>query len=192
MSNFVVSNPSQSDLAKDIWADGKPIQQNYVKDGDGTVLFSSSKLDGAGNETISGDHLKIVSSKEAIQKILHFLQYDDVKVASEVDLPEISSDNAMVISTDLNTHLILTDLSGKVLGEADNILVRFNPHVGVYKFNILPKESGEAVLDAMLVGQTKELISGHKNIKLNKNARQTFLLTYLGKNTDSIRIIPYQ
>lgn len=192
LSNFVVSNPPPSDLAKDIWADGKPIKNNFVKDGDGTVLSSSSKLDGAGNETVNENHLKIVSSREAIQKILLFLQYDGVKVASEVDLPEINSDNAMVISTDLSTHLILTDLSGKVLGEADNILVRYNPHIGVYKFSIIPKESGEAVLDAMFIGQIKEYSSRREKIKLNKNVRQTFLLTYLGKNTNSIRIMPFQ
>lgn len=191
LSNFVVSNPPPSDLAKDVWADGKPIKNNFVKDGDGTVLSSSSKLDGAGNETVNENHLKIVSSKEAIQKILLFLQYDDVKVANKVDLPEISY-NAMVISTDLSTHLILSDLSGKVIEEADNILVRYHPHIGVYKFSIIPKESGEAVLDAMFIGQAEEYINTLKKIRLIKNVRQTFIISYLGKNTDSIRIIPFQ
>lgn len=192
LSNFVVSNPPPSDLAKDIWADGKPIKNNFVKDGDGTVLSSSSKLDGAGNETVNENHLKIVSSKEAIQKILHFLQFDDVKIASEIDLPEIDSDMALVISTDLSTHLILTDLSGKVIEEADNILVRYHPHIGVYKFSIIPKESGEAVLDAMFIGQAEKYINTLKKIRLIKNVRQTFIISYLGKNTSSIRIIPFQ
>ncbi|OGG22354.1 hypothetical protein A3D03_06685 [Candidatus Gottesmanbacteria bacterium RIFCSPHIGHO2_02_FULL_40_13] len=192
LSNFVVSNPSTSDLAKDIWADGKPMKNNFVNAGDGTVLISSSRLDGADNETVTGDHLKIVSSKEGIQKILHFLQYDEVKVADALDLPEISSDNAIIISTDLSTHIILTDLSGKVLERGDNILVRYNPRVGVYKFSIIPAESGEAVLDTMFIGQTKEYINTVEKIRLIKNVRKTFLLTYLGKNTDSIRIIPYR
>ncbi|MBI3955029.1 alpha/beta hydrolase [Candidatus Gottesmanbacteria bacterium] len=192
LSNFIVSNPQPSDLAKDIWADGKPIQQNLVKDGDGTVLTSSSQLDGAGNETVSENHLKIVSSKEAIQKILHFLQYDNIKVAGEVDLPEISSDNAMVISTDLNTHIILSDLSGKVLGEADNVLVRFNPRVGVYKFTIIPAVSGETVLDTMFIGQSHKYLNALEKIRLDKNVKKTYLVSYLGKNMDSIRIIPFR
>ena len=96
----------------------------------------------------------------------------------------------MVISTDLNSHLILTDLSGKVLDEAESILVHFKPPAGVYKFSIMPEENGEAILDAMIIGQNDKYLNAQEKIRFYKNVRQTFLLTYLGKKTDSIRIIP--
>ena len=172
--NFIISDPSSAELAKDNWTDGKPIMSSVIKDGDGTVLNSSSKLDGTNNEMISADHLEIVSSQDAIKKILHLLQYDGIKVASEINLPEINSDMAMVISTDLNTHLILSDLSGKVIEEADNILVRFNPRVGIYKFSIIPIESGETVLETMFIGQSHKYLSALEKIRLDKNVKKNF------------------
>jgi len=47
---FAVSNPNKKDQAKGLWVDGKPTR-TYFRDGDGTVLLSSSQIPGSNAKT---------------------------------------------------------------------------------------------------------------------------------------------
>ncbi|MBI3379911.1 alpha/beta fold hydrolase, partial [Candidatus Gottesmanbacteria bacterium] len=124
---FDVTNPSIRESAYGDWVDGKPIGNEKIDSGDGTILNTSSQLEGVNNEKISGNHGEIISSATGITKILNFLGITGIPIAPAVILPEETAKTALMISLDQPVKIKITDPKGNTSETKENISVSFNP-----------------------------------------------------------------
>lgn len=66
-------NPTNREITRGEWLDGKTLKSKFTKSGDGTVLNLSSTLDDAENITIQGNHTEIIQSRTGINTIMRML-----------------------------------------------------------------------------------------------------------------------
>lgn len=185
-----VTPATGTDKTNGDWTDGKPAGKEYTKSGDGTVLGISSQVIGASNETINGNHGEIVYSDEAITRIMQFLDLPKVSPAKAISVPEETSQKLLTISLDQPAKMQLTDPKNKKgITEEENIIVSYNPEIGLYKLSILPNISENAYLN---ISQTDGINSESKTYKINlrKNKVAEYLLVYLPSQTTVPKLIP--
>lgn len=185
-----IINPTIRESVFGDWIDGKPIGNEKVIAGDGTVLNFSSQIDGINNQIISGHHGDIVASTEAIQKILSFLGLDGISPAPAMVIPEEISEKAFTISLDQNARIKITDPRGKILESRENIFVSFNPPAGLYRLEIIPTNSSDSLLHLSQIEKGKEAIDKSFSLSLTKNRPSRFYLIYNPNNTSPLNLIP--
>ncbi len=185
-----VVDPSAQDLAKGNWIDGKPIEKNYSLEGDGTVLQLSSMIEGADNLIISGNHSQIVSSTTALNQILKFLNLEKIKPAEEKFVPELTSENALSISIDSQAKLKAADPQNIIKQNEEQIIIFFNPKIGIYHLEILPKETIKSNISFIFIDKNQQSISKNYEINLKKNKLKKFLLIFNSLSKSFFNLIP--
>jgi len=185
---LTIVNPSAVDKALGDWTDGKPVGKENIKEGDGTVLGLSSKVNAVNNITIDGNHGEIVSSDKAIREILDFLGLSQVQPAEKLAVPEETSDKTLTISINQPAKMQLTDPKSKSTQSSENIVVVFNPQAGVYKLSLVPSQTASANL---YISQSDDNNYNDKLIKLKlvKNKPVNYLLIYNPQKTSLPKII---
>lgn len=124
-----VKNPSSRDDRLGIWIDGKPIRRHTNRLGDGTVLTSSSQLDGALNLISENEnHVQIIKSARSVGQILNFFG-----ISTEAMLPKPEEE--------FNSALVILSPDAEIKFEGDNnirsaegISVILNPRKKDYRF----------------------------------------------------------
>lgn len=134
LSEVVVGDPK-----KDSWVDGKPTQKIWSDAGDGTILNSSSMIEGADNDSIHQDHTNLIGSAEGQQKILEFLGTSPL-----ANTPGIGTnpETSVAIIT-YPAWVWITDPNGNILKDTDGFVIIGNPKSGAYKYILIPKTTGE-------------------------------------------------
>lgn len=185
-----VIEPSQEEKNAGDWLDGRPINNSFVKEGDGTILQLSSSVAGVKNETIPGDHGEIMSGEEGIKKILQFLDLEKVKPAEVVPLPEVTSARALIVSIDKEAKLELTDPKAKTVISQENIIVSYNPVIGDFRLRITPQVTTQAYLHLIQMNKGQEAKSKTTLVNLRKDRPVNFLFSYSPSGQPILQQIP--
>uniref|UniRef100_A0A7C4R4I1 Uncharacterized protein n=1 Tax=candidate division CPR3 bacterium TaxID=2268181 RepID=A0A7C4R4I1_UNCC3 len=183
-----VINPRTRESLSGDWIDGKPVKREKIKEGDGTVLNLSSQIDGVDNKLIGGNHTDIISSDKAIREILKFLDLTDVQPAEKMFIPEETTEKTLTISIDKPATFEFTNQDKKTEKYTDNLVVIFQPKIGIYKLRIIPTETTPANLYLALFDESK-YDENFIKIKMIKDKPINYLLIYKSKS-DLPRIIP--
>lgn len=123
---------SREDIRLGNWMDGKPIGKEYSDFGDGTVLVSSSQIDGAINSTINQTHSGLVGTTEGINQILNFLGSPGVE-----DPPYIEPTSALILIGS-SGNFYITDKDGNVTNSENGMIAIVNPESADYQLQITP------------------------------------------------------
>lgn len=152
--------PTFGDLSAGNWLDGKPVSTITTTEGDGTVLTSSTEIEGATNTTIPGTHTSIVSSQAGITQIQQFLTAGGALAAAntltiqnkptKIEPPVVSS-SLYVIADPANFWLI--DHKGKIVKATDGIIALSNPSAESYTLVIFPKSNSTLVIISQDFGE---------------------------------------
>ena len=115
------------------WTDGKPVGQENVSDGDGTVLTQSVQIPGAfSNNTINQTHTGIIASTEGVGKVLEFLGSPGI-----VDPPYSDPKSALILIGYPGTFWV-TDKNGNTTQSDQGMIALMNPMDGDYQLQIIP------------------------------------------------------
>lgn len=182
--------PSTEEQTAGDWLDGRPVNQETISQGDGTVLQMSSQVEGAKNEIITGNHGEIIAGNQGIQKILQFLDLEKVKPAEAIPIPEETTQRVLMISLDKEAKLELTDPKGKTLISEDNIVVFYNPERGTFRLRITPVVSDQAYLHLIQIERGQEAKSKTYTLHLRKDKPINFLLPYTPFNSSTLQLTP--
>jgi pimeloyl-ACP methyl ester carboxylesterase len=146
-----VISPSKNDLRQGNWTDGKPIGKQYTNQGDGTVLASSSQLEGAINTTINQTHSGLVASTEGMTEILRFLGSPN----SLEDPVYIEPSSALLI-IGYPGNFWVTDPNGNVTQDQAGVVSFINPVSGNYDLRVVPTSTDTLFIIAQFLpnGQT--------------------------------------
>ncbi|MCL5676136.1 MAG: alpha/beta fold hydrolase [Patescibacteria group bacterium] len=86
-----VVQPNAAEKLLGLWPDGKPINNSYASEGDGTILLNSSLEPNALAKTINRtDHSGLIYSDSAIKTIFQYLNRPDISIAVYHPVPEIT------------------------------------------------------------------------------------------------------
>jgi pimeloyl-ACP methyl ester carboxylesterase len=124
------------------WTDGKPVNTITTTEGDGTVLISSSELDGADNRIISANHTTLISSQDGITNILTFLGSTQPTLPAQSST--IPSSGLYVIGYPADFWIM--DPKGKITKDTDGLISFTNPKRGSYKLFITPKQQDSLII----------------------------------------------
>lgn len=178
---ITVLPPDSYDLQNGSWIDGKPISYTYSNLGDGTVLNLSSTIENYPLDYINGDHGQIISSPEAISKITSFIGFPGIKPAQNIP-SEFQSNKTLTLTTGKSIKMDLKNPVNKNIARSDDIIIDFNPTMGVYKTIISPSESGESFLEILLIPAYGDTVSNNVPIQLIKNKKIEILFQLTSKN----------
>lgn len=184
-----VVDPSEKEKQVGDWLDGKPVSNEKINEGDGTILGFSSQLEGGDNKVISGNHGDVVYSTAGIEAILRFLGYPDVKPAEEVPIPEVASKNILAISLGEPIDFKITDPKRNISSSEESLTVQFEPKVGTYRIRIPPTKIKQAFLAIDFIGDDSE-ISQTFTLNLKKDRESQFVLTFTNFKTPTFKIFP--
>ena len=137
----------------------------------------SSQVDSANNKLINGNHGEIIYSDEAVREILNFLGIPSVQPAERLAVPEVQSERVVNISVDQSVKMQLTDPKKKVAESTDDIIVSFNPEVGIYRLRIIPQESKISYLSLTQISD-KSVENRMFRVNFSKNRPVDYLLIY--------------
>lgn len=190
LSYLDVISPSQSDAVKKNWIDGLPVQKYYSSSGDGTVLNTSSSIKGAENFIMPGNHLEIIAQEAGIKKILEWLELGSVKVAAQIETPEIRARNTLTFSLDSKVSMRLTDLRlNRIVAENDEFLTFYNPVRGSYLLKLAPSQTGKNTLVSSVLSETSEEINLETEVDFKNLKPRTFTVIYSQAPKPDLRII---
>ncbi len=147
-----VKDRSALDTKLGNWEDGKPAKTEETLEGDGTVLMTSSQIDGTFNTFINKSHSGLVASPEGIEEILNFLGMPSVtakKITASLTFTEPKS--ALFFLSDAGAFWII-DQQGKTIKDKGGLVAVLNPQSGSYQLRLLPK----AVKSRFIVAQFLE------------------------------------
>lgn len=156
LSQIVVVNPSKTDISLGNWFDGKPINKEYSNNGDGTVLSSSSQIDGAINMTINQTHSGLVGTTEGINKILNFLGSPGVG-----DPPFFEPKSALIL-VGYPGNFYLTDKNGKTSTSKNGMIAIINPKDGDYQLQITPTSQNSTFIVGQFLANGQTLYKEYK------------------------------
>lgn len=145
------------------WIDGKPVKNEIIFTGDGTVLESSSEIHDGINLKISADHTGIINSSQAIKMISGFLQKSSSlnEIHTETAAANISPRSALVI-IGYPAGFWLTDKNNNVIKDTDGIIILVNPDTGNYKLKIQPKNWNTKITIGQFLESGQSKISEYK------------------------------
>jgi len=176
----ITKNLSWIDRVLGNWEYGKPVEMEYVNDGDGTVsvlsAYPEASLSAFGFEL---GHREIVSEDEAISKIMGEL---DLESTSGADFQEDAQDY-LAFYLHSPAHLEVANLpkDDVFLGEDDGklkLIIIANPQVDKeYSVNVVGDEKGEYTLT---VGQISDEQSNWDDYRglTNPGEKDTFLIRF--------------
>ncbi len=183
-----VVNPSFKEKLAGDWLDGKPLNNEKINEGDGTILKFSSQIEGAGNKVISGNHGDVVYATAGIEEILSFLGFFDVKPAEEVPIYELTSKNILAISIDKTVDFKIVNPKGITSLSQENLVVQFEPRTGTYRLKIPPSPISQVELYADFIG-SDQTTSQSFILNLKKDRQSEFILTLTNFRTPSFKLI---
>ncbi|MDO8488317.1 MAG: alpha/beta fold hydrolase, partial [bacterium] len=165
-----IKDPSHSDDRLGIWTDGNPLKRYSNRNGDGTVLVSSSQISGADNRLVDNkNHLQIVSSAQGINQILDFLGMTTVLTSTLTSLESPEPNSALII---LSPDSEVTFESGQNAKSAPGISVIFSPTRKDYRFLIKSKKQRSKMIVAQFLPDNSYL---WKEYQLSPNQRSGYL-----------------
>lgn len=185
-----VTKPNMIDKTLGNWVDGRPIRNIKVQDGDGTVLALSSQITGVSNKQISGNHIDIINSDQALSEILNFLDLGNVAPVAMQAVPENSSNRILLVSIGQNVKMEMVDPSSENTSAKDNIMVFYNPDYGTYHLKITSSDTSD---NKLYISQmdNQNIESKIIPLKLSKNKTVEYLLIYNPKQSAIPKVIQY-
>lgn len=135
--------PSRKDAQQGNWIDGKPASRIYG-DGDGTVLLSSSRLEGAQNTELPLNHGDLVWSAGGIASILNFvngttsLQTFLAQKQSTQTIKATQQTTALLIVFDGASGFV-TDEDGNKTYDSEGQITILDPDDTDYTLTVIPK-----------------------------------------------------
>ncbi|MBI3379993.1 hypothetical protein HY029_04515, partial [Candidatus Gottesmanbacteria bacterium] len=106
-----------------------------------------------------------------------------------VILPEETAKTALMISLDQPVKIKITDPKGNTSETKENISVSFNPMVGLYRLEIIPKESTETYLHISQIPKGQEAQTRSFSLMLKENRPFRFYLIYNPNNPIPVNLI---
>jgi pimeloyl-ACP methyl ester carboxylesterase len=172
-----VVNPSKSDTNQGTWLDGKPVNEEYTNQGDGTVLSASTLIPGAISKNISQDHEGLVASTDGMSEILKFLGYPN----SLADPPYVSPTSALVIVGYPGSFWV-TDKNGNTTQSENGMVAFLNPTDGDYQLQIVPTSTNTTfiIYQSFSNGQTE-----YKEYHLKGLTQTTRIIEFNSKHHQS-------
>lgn len=141
-----VVNASKSDIKNGNWADGKPVGQEFVKQGDGTVLVSSSQLPGSQfSDVINQTHTGLVASTQGISEILKFLGSPPPQ-----DPAFVEPKSALVI-VGYPGNFWIKDKNGNVINSEEGVISIINPADQDYQLQVIPQSSNTLLITSQFL-----------------------------------------
>ncbi|MCX6792065.1 MAG: hypothetical protein NT149_03445 [Candidatus Gottesmanbacteria bacterium] len=135
------------------WSDGKPAKTITTAEGDGTVLVSSSALNGADNRTISASHNALISSQDGINQILDFLSSSNLNLTmqslmlnNKTKPPESPIISSALYVIGYPADFWIMDPKGKITKDTDGLISFTNPKRGSYTAFIAPKQKDSLII----------------------------------------------
>ncbi|MBI2404629.1 alpha/beta fold hydrolase [Candidatus Gottesmanbacteria bacterium] len=153
LHELVVKPPSRLDTRRGDWTDGKPLLRRTTTDGDGTVLLTSSEVDGATYLRVPQPHNGLVSSGQGINEILNFLGMG----ATSVSTASFVEPTSALVIMGYPADLWLTDPAGSMRKDNESLITIFNPRAGSYKLRFLPKGENARLIIAQFLENGKVL-----------------------------------
>lgn len=165
LQSMDVKDQNKKQLQDEVWTDGAPTKKNYSTDGDGTVLTTSSMVEGAVNTVVPQSHIGIVQSSQGIETILSFL--GTPSPLSSVTLWEEPSSALVVMS--YPSLFWVTEPNGKIYRDTDGIVAVINPKKGSYKLLFQPKTLSSKIIIAQFLADGRTFWKEYKhNLPLPK------------------------
>lgn len=140
-----VNDPNNHDQMLGNFLDGRPAGKEHSKEGDGTILSSSSMIPDADNRLISENHTGLIANEAGINEILDFL---DTTVEALSIAPTSEPTSALLI-IGYPSSFWITDPSGKIVKDKENMVSILNPKAGNHRLLLLPHTSNTL----LIVGQ---------------------------------------
>jgi hypothetical protein len=184
LSVIKVIDPTRYDIQLNKWLDGRPVGKEFVDQGDGTVLVSSSQLPGADNQIINQDHSNLVSSTEGMTKILSFLGtapaqgFRFVKPVLAADVQSQTTyiePNSMLVVIGYPGNFWITDKNGNVTQDKNGMITISNPTSGDYQVDIVPQSNNTLFIIAQFLPNNKTL---YKEYHLSNLQPKTRIIVY--------------
>ena len=147
LSQIPVKDPNKKDILQNDWLDGKPAGKTFSTQGDGTVLVSSSMIDGEHNETIHQTHSGLVGSVEGMAKILEFLGTPTTSILSSIYK---EPDSSLILIGYPSTFWV-TDQNGNTKKDKNGMVAFVNPKSGNYKVNLIPQSNNTLFIVAQFL-----------------------------------------
>lgn len=183
---------SDKDLSARNWPDGKPKSKDYSSEGDGTVLYKSSNLDWAEQVAVEGNHGKIVTSKEALKKILAFLNVNPALTENAYEgVTEDGSSFEVTLAVTEPARITVTAPDSRTISAEDGILVLYDPSSGDYRLEITPQENTDGLIHVMetKAGQVEEKFRTYE-VKMGKNQKKTYYFKINRNNFGNVQLTP--
>jgi pimeloyl-ACP methyl ester carboxylesterase len=121
----VIKNPK--------WPDGKPVNQTYTNEGDGTVLLQSAQIpDASSNEILNLSHSEIIGTTEGVNKVLDFLGSPGIAD------PEFIEPNSALVIVGYPGNFWVTDKNGNTTQSEEGVVAIINPQEGDYRLKMSP------------------------------------------------------
>lgn len=115
--------------------------KNKISEGDGTVLLSSSKIEGIDSDEIKMSHSDLIASSSGIAKVFDFLGINQPQTISSNFLQPESA----LIVVGYPSEFWITDQNGNTHKDNKGMVSFINPKPGSFKLSMMPK-SNETVL----------------------------------------------
>ena len=159
-------NPSGNDISNGNWLDGRPVAQEKINEGDGTVLLESSQLGIADiNDVINQNHSGLVASTEGISKILTFIGTPIVRIFRFVSTALALTPVNNSIYVEPKSALVIVGYPGNFwvkdpnnnISQSENGVISFmNPIGGNYELQLIPQTNDTLVIVSQFLsnGQT--------------------------------------
>jgi len=164
-AGYRVTPPTKRDQLLGNWSDGKPNKTLTSMDGDGTVLVSSSRIIGADNQTIIGDHNGIVSS--GIPNILSFLGTPNIaalNVATQNHKnPTSQKDTSALFIVGYPADFRVVDPKGHITTSNDSLVSYSNPIPGNYRMLLNPKDKQTVIIIVQVLPDGRVLYKEYKD-----------------------------
>lgn len=137
LQSIRVSNPSKQDIKLGVWEDGRAVGKEFSKEGDGTVLLTSSLLPDADNRNIAQTHIGLVSSPEGINQILDFLGTAPSALRT-LSTPSLAEPTSALLVIGYPAAFWVVDPSGNTVKDKEGLVSIINPKSGSYKLRLIP------------------------------------------------------
>lgn len=185
LQNIQVRAPNKRDLELGNWVDGKPAGKEKVKEGDGTVLVSSSQLAEADNRLLNQTHSGLVASSEGISEILNFLGIN----ATIAQRTKFAEPKSALIIIGYPSAFGVEDQNGKIIKDTDGMVSLINPLANKYKFRIIPKSGNTLFIVAQFLEDGRVL---WKEYNLKNILPKTGLINFDPANPqdDALQLLP--
>ena len=153
LHELMVKPPSRLDTRRGDWLDGKPLLRRTTTDGDGTVLVTSSEVDGATTLQIPQSHTGLVASSQGINEILNFLGAG----AGAISATSYIEPTSALVIIGYPADVWLTDPTGDMVKDKESLITILNPRAGSYTLRFSPKGEKATLIIAQFLENGKIL-----------------------------------